>query len=275
MNTRIPRTTLLARLLLTLGCTTTGLVSTAQADVQGLDLPVPVAQEPIGRSTGLPPNVVFMMDDSASMCRQFIPDNLKGQIESVSNPPRPFSGNNDGEGTLPWYGIQCGGQGRFTSHPYGHLYQGRLWFDSNMSYAINTIAFKPYKDYPARATGAPAPAAGQDVPRIQENDKDFMTDAKFVDYVPGDTWGQVRSLVPIQMAKRIKDYASKEYIGKTSVGPLPPLLILRHNEQNIKNAFGGQDNPRQAYNYFVIEFLVHNGNYRYDHTEVRAIGGRW
>ena len=277
MNTRIPRTTLLARLLLTLGCTTTGLVSTAQADVQGLDLPVPVAQEPIGRSTGLPPNVVFMMDDSASMCRQFIPDNLKGQIESVSNPPRPFSGNNDGESSPPWYGIQCGQQGWFTAHPYGHLYQGRLWFDSNLYYPINTIAFKPYKDYPARATGEPAPAAGKDVPRIEMNDRQFMTDAKFVDWEPGNTWGAARSLLPVQMAQRIRNHASDDYIGKKSVGPLPPLLILRHNEQNIKNAFGGQDNARQAYNYFVIEFLVHNGNYRYDHTEVRAIGadGNW
>ena len=280
MHSHPPRITTLARALLTLGATATGLVSTAHADVQGLDLPVPVAQEPIGSSTGLAPNVLVMMDDSSSMNTSFMPSNL-GYIYA------DMGGKQCGAiipGKIP-KGFSCfllkGGK----NYPLGHLYSGRLYYDTNINIPENTLRFKPDRVYHPWATGEAASAPGAELPRVQDTPHELIVGNKRNTnlYIYNDIGQLVTQFFagfdPANLAKTVKWWVDNrpseaengKYKGETA-GTLPPLYILRNNEQNIKSEFGAvtvaQDTDLfKTENYALVVFAL-DKNYNYHHTEV-------
>ena len=259
MHTRTPRITLLARLLLTLGCASTGLVSTAQATVQGLDLTVPVAQEPIGRSTGLAPNVLVVLDDSSSMDKNFTPDDLNIKIEQqMPNVPNSMSTTRyPGGGTL--------------YYPGGHLFGGRFWYDSKVKIPLNTIRFEPNKVYLPWPTGEARPSPDADLPRMKETMAERIANRRTRIYTPyKDLLGRWQvNQSGETISNWIKNHPATVNTSGTW-GSLPPLYIQRHNEQNIKSAHGGEDDASKISNYFIINFIVDtNGNYH--HTEVYAM----
>ena len=283
MNTRIPRTTLLARLLLTLGCTTTGLVSTAQADVQGLNLPVPVAQEPIGRSTGLPPNVLFIMDDSSSMTKSYMPDNLQVDIEPLKLPEKVSLTEADVCVLIEKPSNKCLKRERQKLYyPGGHAYSGRLYFDTHgKSLPKNAMRFEPERVYSRWATGEPRPSPNADLPRVKDTNKQAVLnrDAKLWLSCPyydqgcrqGFVGGQERLWTLDQWIKHYKTYGAVQGV---TIGTLPPLYVLRHNEKNLKakygNTQGNKDDATDIGNYVIINFVL-DTNYNYHHTEVRRM----
>ncbi|MBO4329511.1 MAG: hypothetical protein IK051_05410 [Rhodocyclaceae bacterium] len=282
MTTHPPRITPLARTLLTLGATATGMISVAHADVQGLDLPVPVAQEPIGRSTGLAPNVLVMMDDSSSMTTSFMPANL-GYI--LANKGSKHCGAII-PGKIP-KGFSCfllkGGK----NYPLGHLYSGRLWYDTHHDQDIdkNTLRFEPGRVYLPWATGEARPAPGADLPRVQDSPRDLVVGNKRHTnlYIYNDIGQLVTQFFagfnPENLAKDVnwwvKNRPSEAENGKykeETAGTLPPLYVLRNNEQNIKSEFGAvsiqQDTDLfKVENYALVVFAL-DKNYNYHHTEV-------
>ncbi len=280
MPIHTPRITPLARTLLTLGCTATGLFSTAHADVQGLNLPVPVAQEPIGRSTGLAPNVLVMMDDSSSMNTSFMPSNLgytyadRGSKQCGAIIP----------GSIP-KGFSCyllkGGK----NYPLGHLYSGRLYYDTNIDIPENTLRFKPERVYHPWATGEPAPTPGADLPRVQDTPRELVVGNKRQTnlYIYNDIGQLITQFFagfdPANLAKTVKWWVDNrpseaekgKYRGETA-GTLPPLYVLRNNEQNIKSEFGAvtvaqEGDLYKTENYALVVFAL-DKDYNYHHTEV-------
>ena len=262
MLTRTPRITLLARLLLTLGCASTGLVSTAQADVQGLDLTVPVAQEPIGRSTGLAPNVLVMLDDSSSMMKRYAPDNLPNKIKNVGVKVPKFMSDPDA-----WVYVIFKGAGVRTGAASGLLVNGRAWFDADPSrtFPLNTMTFNPSRDYPKLATGEQPPSPDADLPRVKDTPKDLIERRGItVDDGKGGAGGTLRKALTTYMSAH-----KGGHMGNTE--PLPPLYILRHNEQTIKQNYGGANDSRNVENFFAIEFLVNAKTREFDHIELYAL----
>ena len=280
MPIHTPRITPLARTLLTLGCTATGLISTAHADVQGLNLPVPVAQEPIGRSTGLAPNVLVMMDDSSSMNTSFMPSNLgytyadRGSKQCGAIIP----------GSIP-KGFSCyllkGGK----NYPLGHLYSGRLYYDTPIDIPENTLRFKPERVYHPWATGEPAPTPGAELPRVQDTPRELVVGNKRQTnlYIYNDIGQLVTQFFagfdPANLAKTVKWWVDNrpseaekgKYRGETA-GTLPPLYVLRNNEQNIKSEFGAvtvaqEGDLYKTENYALVVFAL-DKDYNYHHTEV-------
>ena len=270
MHTHTPRITPLARLLLAFGCTAAGLVSTAHAEVQGLNLPVPVAQEPIGRGTGLPPNVMLIFDDSSSMWRRFTPDNLADQFKksgislpgSIANyntsirvPPAP---QYNGWSTTPF--------------PSGHAFSGRMWFDSHTGIPVNTIRFNPAQDYLIRATGQMPDDAGN-LPRNQDTTRTLIENrgAFIEERYSFLTPNQLKMTPLLEWMDWRARGANKRFI------PLPPFYVLRHNEQFVKQKYGGEDNARKVENYFIIDFMIDKNTMEYSHAEVRAMdsGDNW
>ena len=294
MHTRsTPRLSVLGRFLLTLGATATGLVSTAQADVQGLDLPVPVAQEPIGRSTGLAPNVLILMDDSHSMDHSHMPD-------SISKHPK-LKGAFHGGTTFAYNNI----------NPGGHFFAGRMWYDSNTDFPINLIRFDPNKDYLPWPTGEPRPSPNADFPRVKDSPRDLLDAPRGLPDSPGETrrtrlW--FRDEVVYYKNTKDKKYFGEKHrkdpegndgwngytvgwwvnhhrsmtdlrdtkdfnnpsTGLHTAGALPPLYIMRANEQYIKNKYGGVDAPRDETQYFKITFAL-NKNYGLWNTELSGV----
>ena len=283
MHTRTPRITLLARLLLTLGCASTGLVSTAQADVQGLDLPVPVAQEPIGRSTGLPPNVVFLMDDSTSMTKSYMPDNLQVDIEPLNLPEKVSLTEADVCVKVNMLTNQCVETKREKLYyPGGHAYSGRLYFDTHgKSLPKNAMRFEPERKYLRWATGEPRPSPDADLPRVKDTNKQAVLnrDAKLWLSCPyydqgcrqGFVGGQERLWTLDQWILHYKEYGATPGV---TIGTLPPLYVLRHNEKTLKtqygNTVGSGNDATDIGNYVIINFVL-DTNYNYHHTEVRRM----
>ncbi|MBQ7626677.1 MAG: hypothetical protein IJS87_06470, partial [Rhodocyclaceae bacterium] len=270
MHTHTPRITPLARLLLAFGCTAAGLVSTAHAEVQGLDLPVPVAQEPIGRGTGLPPNVLLIFDDSGSMWRRFTPDNLDAQFDNSGlNLPQTIAKTNTIMRTPPtpqYNGVST------TPFPSGHAFSGRMWFDSHASMPINTIRFNPALDYLPRATGDMPDAAGN-LPRNQDTTRTLIADrGAFIEEQYSILTPRQLKMTPLLewMEWRARG-ANKRFI------PLPAFYVLRHNEQFVKQKYGGPDDARKVENYFIIDFMIDKNTMEYSHAEVRSMdsGDNW
>ena len=295
MHTHTPRLSVLARLLLTLGCTATGLVSTAHAEVQGLDLPVPVAQEPIGRSTGLAPNVLFIVDDSHSMDYSYMPESLTR--DDRLRKPTAFHGSKAFAGT--------------TQNVNGHFFGGRMWYDSNTDFPVNLIRFDPNKDYLPWPTGEPRPSPNADFPRVQDSAKDLLDSPRGLPDSPGETrrtrlW--LHDEVVYYKNTKDKKYFGEKYrsdpegndgyngytvrwwvnhhrsmtdlrdtkdfhnpsTGLHTSGVLPPLYIMRVNEQFIKSKYGGTDDPSDETQYFKITFAL-NKQYGYWKTEISGV----
>ncbi|MBQ7626948.1 MAG: hypothetical protein IJS87_07860, partial [Rhodocyclaceae bacterium] len=165
MHIHTPRLSILARTLLTLGCTATGLVSVAHAEVQGLDLSVPVAQEPIGRGTGMAPNVLFVLDDSSSMTKAFMPDDLNDKIDRYNLPPSISTTQSEQvESVRPLRTYWS-----LLYYPGGHAYGGRMWYDSSRPLPLNTMRFEPNRTYLRWASGEQRPSPDADLPRVKDS----------------------------------------------------------------------------------------------------------
>ena len=291
----IPALTAIARALLTLGATAAGLISTAHADVQGLDLPVPVAQEPIGRSTGLAPNVLFIVDDSHSMDYSYMPESLTR--DNRLKTPTAFHGSKAFAGT--------------TQNVNGHFFGGRMWYDSNTNFPVNLIRFDPNKDYLPWPTGEPRPSPNADFPRVQDSAKDLLDSPRGLPDSPGETrrtrlW--LHDEVVYYKNTKDKKYFGEKYrsdpegndgyngytvrwwvnhhrsmtdlrdtkdfnnpsTGLHTSGVLPPLYIMRANEQFIKSKYGGTDDPSDETQYFKITFAL-NKQYGLWNTEISGV----
>lgn len=295
MHTHTPRLSVLARVLLTLGCTATGLVSTAQAEVQGLDLPVPVAQEPIGRSTGMAPNVLIIVDDSHSMDYSYMPESLTR--DNRLKKPTAFHG-----GTM---------FATTKQNVNGHFFGGRMWYDSNTNFPVNLIRFDPNKDYLPWPTGEPRPSPNADFPRVQDSARDLLDAPVGLPDSPGETrrtrlW--LYDEVVYYKNTKDKKYFGEKYrsdpegsdgyngytvrwwvkrhrsmtdlrdtsdfynpgTGLHTSGVLPPLYIMRVNEQYIKGKYGGTDDPSDETQYFKITFAL-DKQYGLWRTEISGV----
>ena len=265
---RPPHLSVLARTLLTLGCTATGLISTAHAEVQGLDLPVPVAQEPIGRGTGLPPNVLVMFDDSSSMLRRFAPEDLSKQIENFGKLP-PTIANNKTQLLVPPNSNTS--QLSQTYYPTGHAFSGRMWFDSHNPFPINTIRFDPALDYLSRATGE-MPDANGVLPRLKDTTRSLIEDRGItMEGKPKGKYAIYNLSGRVFIHEPLKDWMKDSARNDGKHLPLPALYILRHNEQTIKQKYGAEDDATKVENYFIIDFIVDRDTMEFSHAEVRAM----
>ena len=228
--------------------------------MQGLDLPVPVAQEPIGRSTGLAPNVLIIMDDSHSMDENFMPETLKQDSRLTK---LVSSGNCNKNTSLPPT-FAC-----ISHDPAGWIFDGLVWYDSKADFPINLIRFDPRKEYLPWPTGEARPSPNADLPRVKDTPQELLNEKRrtrvfSIDKQANGTWAQDEDGHTVRWW--VDHNPATIHASETS-GTLPPLYILRNNEQNIKRNYNGVDDPSKVSSYFLINFAL-DKNFEYHHTEV-------